>query len=123
MGLAILAICLFDRTYHLSYVEALLLTRMLVSLHQTVMNKNLKKVLITVLIFGFICSLSIPEMIAQCPMCKMTAESNLKNGGSSGQGLNAGILFILSLPYLIVGSIGYAWWRNNKQYDLEELDS
>ena len=65
----------------------------------------------------------MPDAFAQCPMCKMTAESNLKNGGSSGQGLNAGILFILSLPYLIVGSIGYAWWRSNKKYELEDLDA
>ena len=65
---------------------------------------------------------SIPDAVAQCPMCKMSAESNLKNGGASGQGLNAGILFILSLPYLIVGSIGYAWWRSNKKYELEDLD-
>ena len=52
--------------------------------------------------------------MAQCPMCKMTAESNLNDGGSGGKGLNAGILFILSLPYLLVGSIGYVWWKNQR---------
>ena len=38
---------------------------------------------------------SIPPVQAQCPMCKMTAESNLKGGGSAGKGLNSGILLSL----------------------------
>lgn len=35
------------------------------------------------------------DLVAQCPMCKMAAESNLKNGGTAGKGLNAGILYML----------------------------
>lgn len=49
---------------------------------------------------------------AQCPMCKMSAESNLKNGGSAGKKLNTGILYMLATPYLIIGTIGFIWWRN-----------
>ncbi|MBL7797959.1 MAG: hypothetical protein JNJ90_15815 [Saprospiraceae bacterium] len=52
---------------------------------------------------------------AQCPMCRMSAESNLKNGGTDGRGLNAGILYMLAMPYLLVVSIGYWWWRNRKK--------
>jgi len=52
---------------------------------------------------------------AQCPMCKMSAESNLKNGGSTGKGLNAGIIYMLALPYTLVGTIGFIWWRNNRR--------
>ena len=60
---------------------------------------------------------------AQCPMCRMTLESNLKNGGTSGQGMNKGIFYLLITPYLLVGSITYMWWRNRKvksEQDLEE---
>jgi hypothetical protein len=56
-----------------------------------------------------------PDALAQCPMCKMTAESNLAAGGSGGKGLNMGILFMLSLPYLFAGTIGYFWWRNTRK--------
>ncbi len=56
-----------------------------------------------------------PEAQAQCPMCKIAAESNLENGGSAGNGLNNGILYMLATPYLIVGLIGYIWWRNRKK--------
>lgn len=52
---------------------------------------------------------------AQCAMCKASAEANLKNGGGDPRGLNAGILYMLSLPYLLVFGIGYWWWRNRRQ--------
>lgn len=52
---------------------------------------------------------------AQCPMCRMSAESNMQNGGTSGAGLNAGILYMLAAPYLIVGGIAFWWWKNKKK--------
>lgn len=57
------------------------------------------------------------DILAQCPMCKMSAESNLKDGGTAGKGLNAGILFMLSMPYLLVGTLAYVWFRNRKDVD------
>ena len=62
------------------------------------------------------------DAIAQCPMCRMSLESNLKNGGTAGQGMNAGILMLLSTPYLLVGGIAFVWYRNKKsQQDEIEL--
>ena len=52
---------------------------------------------------------------AQCPMCKISAESNLKNGGKAGRGLNAGILYMFATPYLLVGGLGFVWWRYNRR--------
>ncbi|MBP7273781.1 MAG: hypothetical protein KA974_08055 [Saprospiraceae bacterium] len=66
-------------------------------------------------------AISFGEVWAQCPMCKIGAESNLKAGGSVGKGLNIGILMLLSLPYLVVGLIGYVWWKNKKTD--EEFDA
>lgn len=54
------------------------------------------------------------DLQAQCPMCRMSAESNLANGGTDGRGLNTGILYMLALPYILVACIGYWWWRNRK---------
>lgn len=54
------------------------------------------------------------DLQAQCPMCRMSAESNMANGGTDGRGLNTGILYMLFLPYLLVASIGFWWWRNRK---------
>ena len=63
----------------------------------------------------------VPAAMAQCPMCKISAESNLNNGGSAGKGLNKGILYLFATPYLIIGGIGYVWYRNRKQSREEEL--
>lgn len=52
---------------------------------------------------------------AQCPMCRMSAESNLKDGGKAGRGLNTGILYMLAMPYLLVGCIGFWWWKNRRK--------
>lgn len=57
----------------------------------------------------------MPDLPAQCPMCKMSAESNLRDGGTAGRGLNAGILYMLATPYLLVGVMAYLWWRNKKR--------
>jgi hypothetical protein len=60
-----------------------------------------------------------PELAAQCPMCKLSAESNLRDGGTAGKGLNAGILYMFAMPYLLVGTLGFLWYRNRKNYDQE----
>jgi len=71
--------------------------------------------------------LSQIDMTAQCPMCKMAAESNLDHGGSAGAGLNKGILFMLSMPYLIVACLGFVWFKHRNRpedefiQDVEEL--
>ena len=52
---------------------------------------------------------------AQCPMCRMSAEQNLKDGGTAGKGLNAGILYMLATPYVVVGTVALIWWRNRKK--------
>ncbi len=57
---------------------------------------------------------------AQCPMCRMSAESNLENGGTQGAGLNTGILYLLALPYVLIGGIAYVWHRNKNKVNLEE---
>ena len=77
---------------------------------------NLNKILfVIVLITVLIVALS-PELSAQCPMCRMSAESNLENGGTEGRGLNNGILYMLSLPYLLVATLGYIWYRNRNRF-------
>ncbi len=63
------------------------------------------------------------DLSAQCPMCRMSAESNLANGGSEGKGLNKGILYMLAMPYLIIMTLGYIWFRNRKRLDQENKAS
>ncbi|MEM8524815.1 MAG: hypothetical protein AAGG68_09230 [Bacteroidota bacterium] len=63
--------------------------------------------------------LGIDVAEAQCPMCRMSAEQNLKDGGTAGKGLNAGILYMLATPYVVVGTVALIWWRNRKKKNEE----
>lgn len=78
---------------------------------------NTKSVILTFLLVFVVLGLS-----AQCPMCRMAAESNLDHGGSAGKGLNTGILYMLLLPYLMVAGLGYLWYKNRKT-DIDYLES
>ena len=68
----------------------------------------------------FVLSISIDRVIAQCPMCRMSAESDLKNGGTKAKGLNAGIMYMLVFPYILIGSVGFIWYRERKKIAEEE---
>ena len=71
---------------------------------------------ISIIILSLSISLgTIPTTTAQCPMCRMSAENNLKEGGTAGKGLNNGILYMFATPYIIVGVIGFIWYRNRKK--------
>lgn len=54
------------------------------------------------------------DLDAQCAMCRMSSESNLQHGGTEGKGLNKGILYLFSMPYLLIGTIAFLWWKNKK---------
>lgn len=74
-------------------------------------NFSLKVIIVVILLTFF----QILDVAAQCPMCKMSLQSNLQNGGSQGNGINAGIMYLLLTPYVLVGGIAYVWYRNRKK--------
>lgn len=61
--------------------------------------------LITFFLLYQVCS------FAQCAMCRTTAESDIKNGGSIAKGLNSGILFLMAIPYLILITGAYFFFK------------
>lgn len=55
--------------------------------------------------------------IAQCPMCRSSVESSMKDGSKSvGMGLNAGILFMLAVVYLCVFVVGALWYMKYRKF-------
>lgn len=75
---------------------------------------TIKRIFTTVLLLCIVFIIGV-DTFAQCPMCRTAAESNLKAGGSSGKGLNAGILYMLAMPYILVSTVGFLWWWNKKR--------
>lgn len=52
---------------------------------------------------------NISNVYAQCPMCKAAVESNMKDGGMSGAGLNQGILYLFFTPFTIAAFFVAIW--------------
>ena len=58
---------------------------------------------------------SLSTSFAQCAMCRAVAESSREGGSSIANGLNTGILYLMSFPYvlLIIGILSLLYKRNN----------
>ena len=49
--------------------------------------------------------------LGQCVMCKAVAEDSAAEG-AVGRGINQGILYIMAVPYLLLGVFGYFVYKN-----------
>ncbi len=70
------------------------------------------------LFFFFFFALGVVQFDAnaQCAMCKRVAESSQEaNDNKVGRGLNTGILYLLSIPYVLAGIGAYAYFKKNKK--------
>jgi len=68
------------------------------------------KLFVLVILMTFFNSLSF----AQCAMCKAVVEANLEAGDTKGAGLNDGILFLMSMPYIAVFLFGVFYYLQKK---------
>jgi hypothetical protein len=75
----------------------------------------MKRWMLVLGLFGFL-SLGALEVAAQCPMCKTSLEANRKdNAKAVGNGINNGILYLLAMPFVMVGGVaGLYIYRNRK---------
>lgn len=54
--------------------------------------------------------------MAQCAMCRVTIENNVSNGDlSRGAGLNMGILYLFTIPYVLIAVVWFFWRKNSKR--------
>lgn len=60
--------------------------------------------------------LTLPQVMAQCAMCRATIENNVSNGDTTvGAGLNLGILYLFLAPYLLLSVIAFFWYKKAKR--------
>lgn len=58
---------------------------------------------------------TLPAM-AQCAMCRTTLENNVSQGNPGiAAGINFGILYLLVVPYLAIGTIAFFWFRSSRR--------
>lgn len=77
------------------------------------MKKIVVSVVFTLLL---VCSFSLVPRTAQaqCTMCKSQVEaSRTEKSGYNTTGLNRGILYLMVVPYVLIGSVGFFWYRNS----------
>lgn len=86
----------------------------------------LKKILPVVLLLMLTIGFTTPAY-SQCAMCRASVESNVGTGGadgsnSVGSGLNMGILYLMVIPYVLIGTVGFLWYRSNKKKKEAAID-
>lgn len=52
---------------------------------------------------------------SQCAMCKAVVESDMQGGGTAGENINSGIIYLMFIPYLLIGTVGYLIYRHYKK--------
>lgn len=65
------------------------------------------KLKIIVLLFIFLIIPALSE--AQCAMCRAVLES--EEGQSTAEGINDGIVYLMAIPYILVGTLFYVVYR------------
>ena len=50
---------------------------------------------------------------AQCAMCRAVLES--EEGQSTAKGINNGIVYLMVIPYVLIGGLGYYIYRKLRQ--------
>jgi len=49
------------------------------------------------------------DLEAQCSMCRAVLES--EEGQQTAKGINDGIVYLMAIPYVLVGIVGYVVFR------------
>jgi hypothetical protein len=73
-----------------------------------------KLIILRWVLFLMLLTAAAEPVAAQCAMCRRIAESNMEDGNKRGRGLNSGILYMMSIPYLLGGVGVVIWWKYRK---------
>jgi hypothetical protein len=71
-------------------------------------NSQIRKFANLLLFSVFFLLLSL-ESKAQCAMCRAVLES--EEGGVKAEAINDGIVYLMAIPYILVGLVGYAIYK------------
>jgi len=68
-----------------------------------------KTILLTLALFF----LGSEDVEAQCAMCRAVLES--EEGQQTAKGINNGIVYLMAIPYVLVGAVGFVVFRMLKK--------
>jgi hypothetical protein len=70
---------------------------------------------------SFVIGSTISSAWAQCAMCKTVIENNISEGSNLANGLNMGITYLATMPYLAVMAIVFLLYRASKKRQRENM--
>jgi hypothetical protein len=62
---------------------------------------------------GLLFGIMVLPLEAQCAMCRAVLESEVDQ--SAAEGINNGIMYLMAIPYILVGGLGYIIYRRFKR--------
>jgi hypothetical protein len=81
--------------------------------------KFMKKIRFYIALFSLalVFSFASVDASAQCAMCRSSVEANNSENKLArfGAGLNKGILYLMAIPYVLAGTVGFLWYRSNRK--------
>jgi hypothetical protein len=75
---------------------------------------RIQKLSILAVVFVLLFTLASVDLNAQCSICTRTAQ---QLGEKPARGLNAGILYLAFTPLILIGVIGYKFYKKNSAED------
>jgi len=76
----------------------------------------MRKKLFILAAFFLILFIALPmDSIAQCAMCNETARTATEGKNENAIALNNGILYLMALPYIMLATIGFLWWKYGRK--------
>lgn len=81
------------------------------------MKKFFRVVVLGVVLFVAAFTFSSEVKAQGCVMCRAQVGENKDQDEAKlvGSSLNTGILYLMAAPYLLVGTLGFIWYRNKKK--------
>jgi len=75
----------------------------------------MKKAFLLILLVFSLTTINLSVGNAQCAMCSINAEQGVEHGNTQTKGINAGVLSLLAAPFLLMGGVGFLWYRKYKE--------
>lgn len=66
-----------------------------------------------IIIASIVLMLLVVPAEAQCAMCRAVLES--EEGQKTAKGINDGIMYLMIVPYILIGAVGYFIFRSRKK--------
>lgn len=59
----------------------------------------------------FIFAMNVQIASAQCSICTKTS---MQQGEKPAKGMNSGIVYLMLMPFAVMGYLGYRWYKNEQ---------